>query len=132
MAKNLSKQDFNMVDWVLRIGVAGSFLGHGVFALQVKAGWIPFFTDLGFTAEFAHMALPYIGVMDVALAILILVKPIRGALLWMTLWGFWTAFLRPLTGDPIWDMVERSANWAAPLALLALHGWPKKAKDWWT
>ena len=72
-----------------------------------------------------------IGVMDIALAILVLVKPIRIALLWMALWGFWTALLRPIAGEPIWDFVERWANWGAPLALLLVQGWPKKSKDWW-
>ena len=27
-------------EWILRIGVAGEFLGHGVLALQGKADWI--------------------------------------------------------------------------------------------
>ena len=30
--------------------------------------------------------------------------------------------------DPIWDFVERWANWGAPLALLLLLGWPKNLK----
>lgn len=28
------------LEWILRIGVAGEFLGHGIFALQGKADWI--------------------------------------------------------------------------------------------
>jgi len=35
-------------------------------------------------------------------------------------WGFWTALVRPLVGEPIWDFVERWANWGAPLALYLL------------
>lgn len=31
-----------LVEWVLRIVVAGEFIGHGVFALQQKPGWIKF------------------------------------------------------------------------------------------
>ena len=66
----------------------------------------------------------------IAFAILILIKPVRIVLLWMVLWGFWTALLRPLVGMPVWDFVERWANWGAPLALLLMVGWPKSPKEW--
>jgi hypothetical protein len=36
----------------------------------------------------------------------------------------------PIGPDPIWDFVERSANWGAPLALLFLIGWPRSLKEW--
>ncbi|HCA67575.1 MAG: hypothetical protein UW39_C0032G0019 [Parcubacteria group bacterium GW2011_GWC2_44_17] len=116
--------------WVLRIAVAGEFVGHGVFALQVKEGWIKYFTALGLSPAFAQSALPLIGAVDIILAFLILIKPIRIVLLWMALWGLWTAILRPIGGDPIWDFVERSANWGAPLAILILRGFPKTLKEW--
>lgn len=118
------------IEWVLRIAIFGEFLGHGVFALQVKQGWFKYFTALGFTPEFAQAVLPFIGVVDLAVALIVLVKPMRAILLWATLWGLWTALLRPLGGDPIWDFVERWANWGAPLALLLLRGWPKSLKEW--
>lgn len=119
-----------IIEWILRIAVAGEFAGHGVFALQAKQGWIPYFTSLGISAETATTILPFIGVMDLTLALLVLIKPIPIALLWMAFWGFWTAILRPLVGEPIWDFVERWANWGAPLALLFLIGWPKTIKAW--
>ena len=125
------KDNISKAQWVLRIAVAGEFLGHGVFALQGKAGWIPYFTSVGITAETAATLLPLIGIMDVALAILVLVKPIRIAVLWMALWGVATALIRPIAGEPIWDFIERFANWGAPLALLYLLGWPKKSAEWW-
>jgi len=114
----------------LRIAVAGEFIGHGVFALQGKKAWIEWFSvfgisDAGLAAKFLFL----IGLIDITLAIIILIKPIRFALLWMVFWGFWTALLRPLVGEPIWDFVERWANWGAPLALLLLMGWPKTWKE---
>ncbi len=119
------------VEWVLRISVAGEFIGHGVFALQAKKDWIGWFAKFGVSnTEIATQLLFLVGVVDIALAILVLVRPVRIALLWMVLWGFWTAFLRPLVGLPVWDFVERSANWGAPLALLFLIGWPKSLKNW--
>lgn len=117
-------------EWVLRIAVAGEFIGHGIFALQAKQGWIPYFTALGFSPETATALMPLIGVMDITLALFVLVRPVRAALLWMTLWGFWTALLRPIAGEPFADFIERWANWGAPLALLLLCGWPSEWKGW--
>lgn len=120
-----------LVQWVLRIAVAGEFLGHGVFALQGKQAWIGWFSMFGITnAELAKQLLFLVGALDITLAVLVLIKPIRAALLWMVLWGFWTALLRPIVGEPVWDFVERWANWGAPLALLLLIGFPKRLKDW--
>jgi hypothetical protein len=31
----------------------------------------------------------------------------------------------PHTGQPAWEFVERWANYTAPLALLAVRGWPR-------
>lgn len=120
-----------LLEWVLRIGVAGEFIGHGVFAMQGKKDWIGWFTNFGVSdAALAAKILFWIGAMDVLLAILVLVKPMRLPLLWMVFWGFWTALLRPLVGLPVWDFLERWTNWSAPLALLLVIGWPKDWRDW--
>ena len=120
-----------IIEWVLRISVAGEFIGHGIFALQGKKDWIGWFAKFGVAdASLATKILLIIGLVDIALAILILTKPIRIALLWMVFWGFWTALLRPIVGMPVWDFVERWANWGAPLALLLLVGWPKTFREW--
>ena len=122
--------NYKIAEWVLRIVVAGEFLGHGVFALQVKQSWIPYFTSVGISAETGAALLPLIGIMDIGLALLVLLKPIRIAILWMVFWGFGTALIRPIAGEPIWDFIERWANWGAPLALLLLLGWPRTFRDW--
>jgi len=112
-----------IVEWVLRVAVAGEFIGHGVFALQGKKDWVGWFANFGVTdAGLAAQLLFAVGFMDILFAILILIKPVRVVLLWMVLWGFWTALIRPLVGMPIWDFVERWANWGAPLALLLMMG----------
>lgn len=120
-----------LIEWVLRLAVAGEFIGHGVFALQGKKQWLGWFANFGIADQaVAAQLLFLIGLLDIALAILVLIKPIRLALLWMALWGFWTALVRPLVGEPIWDFIERWANWGAPLALLLLLGWPKSRSEW--
>ncbi len=120
-----------LVEWVLRVSVAGEFIGHGVFAVQGKKDWIGWFANFGVTdAGLAAKILFFVGLLDIALAVLVLMKPMRLPLLYMVFWGAWTALIRPLVGMPIWDFVERSANWGAPLALLLLLGWPKTIKEW--
>lgn len=106
------------VEWLLRVGVAGEFIGHGLLAIEGKkdwVGWISQLTHLDATA--ATTLLLVIGVADVFMALIILFRPVRPLLLWMAAWGFWTALLRPIVGQSWLDFVERSANWAAPLAL---------------
>ena len=121
-----------LMEWVLKVAVAGEFIGHGVLAVQGKQQWIDWLMQFGLpNAEIASQTLLLIGVLDIILGILVLFKPIRLALLWMVLWGFWTALLRPIVGEPIWDFIERFAKWGAPLALFLLVGWHKNFKDWW-
>ena len=106
------------IEWLLRIGVAGEFIGHGLLAIQGKADWIGWISQLtGADTATATTLLLIIGIMDVVMALIILARPIRPILLWMAFWSFWTALVRPLVGQSWLDFVERSANWAAPLAL---------------
>lgn len=108
-------------EWILRVGIFGTFIGHGVFALMVKKSWLPMFSAVGIPEATAVTLLPLIGMMDIIVGTWTLVKPNRYVLMWAAFWGFWTALMRPIAGDPIWDFVERWANWAAPLALLYLQ-----------
>ena len=120
-----------IIQWILRISVAGEFIGHGAFSIQGQQEWVGWFAKFGVAdAGIATQLLFLVGVIDIALAILVLIRPVRIALLWMVFWGFWTALLRPIVGMPVWDFIERWANWGAPLALLLLIGWPKELKEW--
>ncbi|MBI4281009.1 hypothetical protein HY628_02320 [Candidatus Uhrbacteria bacterium] len=126
-------KQLKMIKWVLRLAVAGEFLGHGVFALQGKAAWIGWIGGfLNVDQGTAATLLTLVGIGDVLVAVVVLVWPIRLALLWAAVWGFWTALLRPIVGESIWDFVERWANWGAPLALLLLLGWPKQGRQWFS
>lgn len=118
------------IEWILRIGVAGEFIGHGLLAFAVKQSWIPYLTVVGFSPETSAALMPFIGMLDCVLALLVLLRPVRIALLWMTFWAFATALIRPIAGDSLLDFVERSANWAAPLALLMMRGWPVSLREW--
>ena len=106
------------MEWALRIGVAGEFIGHGLLAVGGKADWIKWISQMiqvdGTTAT---TLLLLVGIVDVILALIVLIRPIRPLLIWMAIWGFWTALVRPLVGIGWLDFIERAANWGAPLAL---------------
>ncbi len=118
---------FLSAQWVLRVAVALEFAGHGTLAIMQKASWIPFVTYFGFSQDSAQVLMPLVGTLDIALAVLVLIRPIPVLLAWMTFWGLFTAALRPLTGHSILDFVERGPNWGAPLALLLLVLQTKKS-----
>ena len=125
----MKEENAKKVEWVLRIAVFGTFLGHGVFALGVKASFIPLITAVGFSESTATALLPIIGTIDIVVAFLALLWPIRIVLIYATIWAFATALSRPIAGEPIWDFVERTTNWAAPLALLYLRRIPKSLRE---
>lgn len=117
-----------LVKWILRIAVAGEFAGHGVFAIQGKNAWVGWIQQLtGADVSLAIQLLFVVGVIDLIVALIILVRPISVVLLWAAIWGFWTALVRPIVGEPIWDFIERWANWGAPLALLFLYKYKLKS-----
>ncbi|HEY9584921.1 MAG TPA: hypothetical protein VJI33_05175, partial [Candidatus Paceibacterota bacterium] len=65
------------IEWVLRIGVAGEFLGHSVFALQGKEQWIGWFSNFGISdAGLAAQLLLVVGLADLFFAVLVLVRPV--------------------------------------------------------
>ena len=113
--------DSKKIQWILRIAIFGEFLGHGIFAIQGKPAWIELTSQLtGLESGAAATLVTIVGVVDILIALTVLLKPMRPVLLWAAFWGFWTAVMRPLVGEPIWDFVERWANWGAPLALYFL------------
>lgn len=121
------------IDWVLRVAMAGEFFGHGVFAWQLKPRFLEMLAAMtGIAGQDAVMLMKAVGLLDMAVAVLVLFRPVRAVLAWATLWAFLTALARPVAGDPVWDFVERFANVGVPLALLYLRGLPKTSKEWFS
>lgn len=87
----------------MRVAVAGEFFGHGVFALQIKEDWIGWFAKFGVNdPNIATQLLFLVGLLDLTVALIILVRPIRIALLWAVAWGFL-------------DCTYKTARWYADL-----------------
>jgi len=106
--------------WILRIGACCCFLGHGAFGIITKSAWLPFFGVMGIGHDVAYRLMPLVGAIDVVLGVLALLQPRAALLAYMVLWTAWTAALRPLTGMPVWEMLERAGNVGVPLALLLM------------
>ena len=57
------------IEWILRIAVAGEFVGHGIFALQGKQAWIDWIHQLtGAEIGTAATLLTLIGLADLLVA----------------------------------------------------------------
>ncbi|MEP6466424.1 MAG: hypothetical protein ABJB05_08960 [Parafilimonas sp.] len=104
----------------LRIASALCFIGHGSFGIITKAVWCNYFAVFGIAHNTAITLMPYLGTIDICLGVLILFYPLRIIVAWLVVWGFITALLRPLSGEPFAEFIERTGNYGAPLALLLL------------
>ncbi|MDQ3829085.1 MAG: hypothetical protein M3361_07210 [Candidatus Tectomicrobia bacterium] len=116
--------------WLLRLGVIGCFIGHGAYGVLTKEAWLPYFGVVGIDGTWAYRLMPWIGVMDIGLGLTMAVVPLRVMLLHLTVWGLWTAALRPLSGDVVWEFFERAGNYGVPLAFLVLANAPWSLRGW--
>jgi len=119
-----------VVHWILRVGVAACFIGHGAFGIITKAAWVPYFGIWGIPEPWAWRLMPVVGGVDISIGILTLIQPIRAVILYMAVWGLQTAALRPLAGEGAWELLERAGNYGVPLAFLLLLGPGRSIGDW--
>jgi hypothetical protein len=96
------------------------FIGHGAFGIITKAIWCNYFGVFGIDHNAAYSLMPYVGLLDICLGLLIAFYPVRIVFAWLIIWGTFTAMLRPLSGEPFAEFIERAGNYGAPLALLLL------------
>jgi hypothetical protein len=108
------------IAWILRIGASMEFIGHGMLGVKGVAAWTSYFAVVGIHREAALTLMPVVGFFDIAIGLAILAFPMRGVILYMAAWGLWTALLRPLAGESVWEAVERAGNFGALYALFLL------------
>ena len=111
--------------WLLRVGAALCFIGHGAFGFITKAAWVPYFGVVGIPEAWAWRLMPLVGSVDVVVGMAVLFAPRAFPLVYMTIWAMWTALLRPLSGDSVFETLERAGNYGVPLALLVLTAMPR-------
>ena len=142
------REEESKITWILRWGVAGTFVGHGLCALWMKPSFVDlivgtmnsFFGDPVLTAgslealeealsvaasrqAFAEAALPIIAIQDFILVGLLLLpnRKMKKIALWMAVWGIVTAMSRmtALGWDHWHDLALRICNGGIPLFLWA-------------
>ena len=111
--------------WALRLGAAFCFIGHGAFGFITKAAWIPYFGVVGIPEPWAWRLMPVVGAIDVMAGMAVLFAPRALPLVYMTVWALWTALLRPLSGESVFETLERAGNYGVPLALMFLTMVPR-------
>jgi hypothetical protein len=106
----------------LRMASAMCFFGHGAFGIITKPIWCNYFAVFGIGHGLAYHLMPVVGSVDILLGLSLLFYPTRAVLTWLVGWAAITALLRPLSGEPVGEFIERAGNYGAPLALLLLSG----------
>lgn len=115
--------------FLLRLGMLGCFVGHGMWGLMFKPGWVPFFEVFGISKNTAHYLMPLVGTMDILVGIFAFVRPNRALLYYALFWTIFTALLRPISGMGFSEFFERAGNYGLPLAMLLLYPKPKTFQD---
>ena len=119
--------------YILRIGMAMCFIGHGAFGIITKPVWCNYFAVFGISRHLAYQLMPVLGTADIFMGLIVLFYPIRAVVMWLVIWGLVTAALRPLSGEPFAELIERAGNFGTPLAFLLLTGGiGKKMRGWFT
>jgi len=114
--------------WALRLGAAFCFIGHGAFGFITKAAWLPYFAVVGIPEPWAWRLMRIVGAVDVLAGVAVLFAPRGLPLVYMTIWATWTALLRPLSGEPVFEALERAGNYGVPLALMLLTAMPRSIR----
>jgi hypothetical protein len=118
--------------YILRIACAMCFIGHGAFGIIGKVIWCNYFALFGIGQVTAHQFMPVLGSVDILMGFTMLVYPLRAIVLWLAIWGLLTAALRPLSGEPFPELLERAGNFGAPTILLILCGAGRSLSSWFT
>ena len=128
----LNKSQFSFtkfIEHIFGLFIGLTFIGHGLKALIQEAeyqdylyflfGLLP--TNTFHSYKLIQNALNTIGVIDIVLGIIIILKPRhKKILLYLFIWGFLTAALRPLYSgsDGLLPFFLRIPHWLIPLSLL--------------
>jgi hypothetical protein len=119
--------------YTLRFASAMCFIGHGSFGIITKPIWTNYFAVFGIGKVMAYHLMPVLGAVDILMGIIMLIYPLRIIPMWLVFWAIVTALLRPLSGEPFAEFIERAGNFGAPLTLLLLSGGVQaNIKSWFT
>jgi uncharacterized membrane protein YphA (DoxX/SURF4 family) len=121
--------NYRGIYYTLRIAIAMCFIGHGAFGIITKQVWCNYFAVCGIGEQQAYTLMPVVGIVDILMGAVMLFYPSRFIALWLVIWGLFTALLRPLSGEPFAEFIERAGNYGAPFAFLLLSSAPLTIKN---
>jgi hypothetical protein len=102
---------------VLKWTTALLLFGHGALgALAHRALLGTHYAMIGLPAS----TMEFVGWFEMVLAVVVVLRPAAGLLLFIAAWKVATESLFVVAGAPLWEIVERGGSFAAPLALAAL------------
>jgi len=111
-----------------RVAVAATFIAHGAEALMGHPKFVAYIVGVGTQWHLWQLdgiqalnALVVIGVVDIAVGLALLVRPLRGVALYMAFWGGVTALSRVLYADlgATYEVFIRAAHVCLPLFVAA-------------
>lgn len=120
-----------LLHYIFRIACAMCFIGHGVFGVITKPIWCNYFAAVGIGETLAYKLMPVVGIIDIVLGLILLFYPVRVVAAWLIFWGLFTALLRPLSGEPFAEFLERAGNYGASFILIILTAAPGKIFTHW-
>ena len=118
----LDRATLRQVAWVLRVTTATLLLGHGLLAVGGKPQLVKHLAAAGL-GDGGASSLGLVaaqGWIEIALAAAVLVFSAWPVLLAAFVWKVATEMLFPLSGDYLWEFIERGGSYGAPLALALL------------
>lgn len=107
----------NKLFFLLRFGVMGCFVGHGMWGILGKTAWLSFFEVFFFSEPLSYTLMPAVGIMDILVGLSIFILPTRAMIFWAAVWTVFTAALRPSAGMGMSEFFERAGNYGVPIAL---------------
>lgn len=112
--------------WTLRLTTAVLLLGHAGCALLLRKAGLAQHYEVVTAADPVAVMLA-VGWFEVALATLVLVRPVAGLLVFVAVWklGTESLFLTSGATAPFFELVERGGSYVAPLALAFLISRPQ-------
>jgi phosphohistidine phosphatase SixA len=119
-----SERKVVVVARVLQITTALFLLGHAGLAFGQRKALLAHHMESVAAMVGTHDPLQYLlrvsGLVDVSLMFAVLCYPVSRILLLAVGWKIATESLYPLSGDYIWEFIERGGNYVAPLALFVI------------
>lgn len=99
----------------------GCFLNNGLY-IDYIIGFVRDHTALSIKQQQAEELLTVIGIIDVTVAVLVLIKPFKALIYWVIFWGFLTALLRIVDASILnyAEFLMRVPHFGLPLVLLII------------